>query len=139
MRWKRIGTDLPPRERSTSSARVAFQRQRVSNIGCASSAWTSTSRAVAEREVVEHVLEREGVLRAQRENDRLLVGRCLQLEPEADAEPLAQRETVGAVDPAPERRMHHELHAAAFVEEALEHDAASGSETAPRGRARPSR
>ena len=117
------GTRLPLRERSSSSERCTFQRQRVSNIGAASSAWTSTSRAVVGLQVVEDVLEREAVLRAEREHDRLLVGRGLQLEAEADAEALAQRQAPGAVDAAAERRVHDELHAAALVEEALEHDA----------------
>ena len=49
-------------------------------------------------QVVEDVLEREAVLRPEREDDRLLVGGRLQLEAEADAEALAQREAPGAVD-----------------------------------------
>ena len=49
-------------------------------------------------QVVEDLLEREAVLRPEREDDRLLVGRRLQLEAEADAEALAQREAPGAVD-----------------------------------------
>ena len=84
--------------RAAASA-CAFQRQRVSNIGAASSAWTSTSRARRRVEVVEDLLEREAVLRPEREDDRLLVRRRLQLEAEADAEALAQREAPGAVDP----------------------------------------
>ncbi len=71
-------------------------------------------------EVVEHVLEREGVLRAEREHDRLLVGRRLELEAEAAAEALAQREAQRAVDAAAERRVQHQLHAARLVEEPLE-------------------
>ena len=43
---QRIGTARPPRARSTRSARVVFQRHRVSNIGWVSTAWISTSRAV---------------------------------------------------------------------------------------------
>ena len=71
-------------------------------------------------EVVEDVVQREAVLRAKREDDRLFVGRGLQLEAETDAELLAQRETPGAVDFRSERGVHDELHPAALVEEALE-------------------
>ena len=71
-------------------------------------------------QVVEDVFQREAVLRPEREDDRLLVRGRLQLEAEADAELLAQRQAPGAVDPGPEGRVHDELHAAALVEEALE-------------------
>ena len=40
------GTFLPPRKRGSASAIEASQRQRVVNIGAASSAWTRISRAV---------------------------------------------------------------------------------------------
>ncbi len=62
------------------------------------------------------------MLRAGREQDRVVVRRGLQLEVERDAEPLAQREPPCAVDAHAERRMHDELHPAGVVEEALEHD-----------------
>src|SRR2546427_7947571 len=60
------------------------------------------------------------MLAAERENDALLGRRRLQLEIEALAELLAQRESPGAVDAAAEGRVQHELHATRFVEEALE-------------------
>ncbi len=62
------------------------------------------------------------MLRSEREEQRVLGGRRLQLEVELAAEPLAQRERPGAVDAAAERRVQHELHAARFVEEPLEHE-----------------
>ena len=71
-------------------------------------------------QVAEHLLERERMRRAERQDDALLRRRRLQLEIEALAELLAQSEAPGAVDAAAERRVQHELHAARFVEEALE-------------------
>ena len=59
---------------------------------------------------------------AEREDDRVLGGGGLQLEVELAAEALAQREAPGAVEPAAVGRVQHELHAAALVEEALEHE-----------------
>ena len=62
-------------------------------------------------------------------SDRTIVvlgRRRLQLEVELAAEALAQRQSPGAVDAAAERRMDHQLHAAGFVEEALEHDRVLG-------------
>ncbi len=78
------------------------------------------------REVVEHLFEREAVLEPEREHDRLVVRGRLQLEAEPATEPLAEREAERAVDAAAEGRVDHELHPAALVEEALEHDAPLG-------------
>jgi hypothetical protein len=47
-RWNCGGTLRPPFMRRTASDAVAFQRQRVPNIGASSSACTSTSRALAD-------------------------------------------------------------------------------------------
>ncbi len=74
--------------------------------------------------------------RRQRQHDRILGRRGLQLEIERAAEALAQREAPGAVDAAAERRMDDQLHAAGFVEEALHRELVSASATR---RARPSR
>ena len=60
------------------------------------------------------------MLRPEREHHPVVVGCGLQLEVEAHAEALAQREAPGAVDPRSERRVHDELHPARLVEEALE-------------------
>src|SRR5687768_8045949 len=73
-------------------------------------------------QIAQHLFQREGMRRADRENDSLLGGRRLQLEVESLAELLAQRETPGAIDPAAERRVQDELHAARFIEEALQGD-----------------
>ena len=71
-------------------------------------------------QVVEDVVERKAVMGAERQDDRLLVRRGLELEAESDAELLSQRESPSAVDPRPERGVDDELHAAALVEEPLE-------------------
>ena len=47
IRRRLAGTFFPPRDRSSSSERCAFQRQRVSKRGVASTAWIKTSRAVS--------------------------------------------------------------------------------------------
>src|SRR5262249_48378676 len=62
--------------------------------------------------------------------------RRLQLEIELAAEALAQGESPGAVDAAAERRMNDELHAADFVEKALEHDRVLRRQAAERGAGR---
>ena len=46
----------------------------------------------------------------------------LQLEVEAAAKSLAQRQSPGSIDPRPERRVDHQLHSARLVEEPLEDD-----------------
>ena len=71
-------------------------------------------------EVPEHVVQRERVLGSQREHDRVLVCRGLELEVERATELLPQREPPRSVDPPAERRVEHELHAAGLVEEPLE-------------------
>ena len=42
-----MGTFLPRLNRSTASARLAFQRQRLVNIGAASEAWVRSRSTVA--------------------------------------------------------------------------------------------
>ena len=81
---------------------------------------------VARFEVVEGFFERERLRGAQREDDPLLVRGGLQLEIEAHAEALAQREAPGAVDARAEGRVDDELLPAGFVEEALEDDIGVG-------------
>src|SRR5262249_57729676 len=64
--------------------------------------------------------QRERVLRSERQQQRVLGRRRLQLEVELPAEGLAQCESQGLVHAAAERCVEEELHAARFVEEALE-------------------
>ena len=86
-------------------------------------------------QVLEHLFERERMLRAQRQHESFLVGRGLQLEAEPHAEALPQGEAERPVDPAAERRVHDELHTTTLVEEALDDDAAVCRNGAQRARA----
>ena len=73
-------------------------------------------------EVARDLAQLEAVRRGQRQNDAVLGRRRLQLEIELAAKPLAQGQAPGAIDAAAVRRVDHELHAAGFIEEALQHD-----------------
>src|SRR5437773_2764064 len=84
-------------------------------------------------EVVEHLVEREAVLRAERQDDRFLVGRRLKLEAEAATEALPERQPPRAIDAPAERSVDDQLHASRFVEEALEHHPGGGRNRAQRG------
>ncbi len=68
---------------------------------------------------LEDGLEREGVLRAEREEHAVVGGGGLQLEVEAAAEALAQGEAEGPVLAGAERGVQDELHPARLVEEPL--------------------
>ena len=61
------------------------------------------------------------MLRTERNHDRVIGRRCLQLEIKRTAKAFSQRQTQGTIDSAAERRMQNELHTARFIEEALEH------------------
>jgi len=63
-------------------------------------------------QVPEHVGQRERMLRAERQQQRVIGRRRLKLEVELPAESLPQRESPGLVDAAAEWRMQHELHPA---------------------------
>ena len=124
---------LPFHMRGMASARVAFQRQRTPNIGAWSAACASTSSSVAGVDELEDRLERERVLRPERE-EHALVGRGgLQLEVERPAEALAEREPERAVRARAERRVDDELHPAGLVEEALGDEGVLRRERAERG------
>ena len=122
MRWICGGTFLPPWKRSSASARFASQRQRVAKIGDASAACSRISCTVSVCRIVEDVAQREAVLLGQRDVQAVVGGGGLQLKIERAAETLAQRQSPGLVDAPAERRMDDELHAAAFIEEALGDD-----------------
>ena len=73
-------------------------------------------------QVMKYVAERKAVLLGQRDVQAIVGRSRLQLEVERAAEALAQRQSPGLVDASAERRMQDELHAAAFIEEALGDD-----------------
>ena len=62
------------------------------------------------------------MLRPERQQHRVVAGRCLELEVERQAELLAQRQPQRSVDAGAQRGVDDQLHAAAGVKEALEHD-----------------
>ena len=78
----------------------------------------------------------EAMRMSQRQHDMIFGGRRLQLEIECPAEPLAQRQSPRAIHAAAERGMDDHLHAAGFVEEALEYDRVEGGQAAERRPAR---
>ena len=101
-------------------------------------------------QIAEDVAQRKRVLRSEREQQRFVGRRRLQLEVELPAEALAQRQAPRLVDAAAEGRVQHQLHAARLVEEALEHErvlrrhgaerpAALGRDTRRPARRRPGR
>ena len=61
------------------------------------------------------------MLRAQRQEHRVVRGCRLQLEVERAAEALAQGKAESSILPRAERRVHHQLHPARIVEESLGH------------------
>src|SRR5689334_24720002 len=70
----------------------------------------------------ENVGERKTVLLAERDVQAVVGGRRLELEVEGTAKTFAESEPPRFVDARSERPMDDELHAAAFVEEALGND-----------------
>ncbi len=58
---------------------------------------------------------------AEREHDRVLGRRRLQLEVELAAETLAQRQPPGAIETTAEGGVQHQLHAPGLIEESLQH------------------
>src|SRR5215813_7615970 len=77
-------------------------------------------------EKVENIAQREAVLLGQCDIQAVVRCRGLQLKIEAAAETLAQRQSPGLVNSRSERSMNNELHASAFLEEALSNDGALG-------------
>ena len=82
-----------------------------------------------------HVGQREAVVRPERQHDRVVVGRRLQLEVERHAEPLAQRQAERPVDPTAVGRVHDQVHALGVVEEPLEHEVGVGGDDTEHGAA----
>ena len=89
----------------------------------------------AAAQVLRDLVQREAVLRAERQHDRVVGGGRLELEVEGAAEALAQREPERAVQPPAVRRVHNELHAPGLVEEALDHETVERGHGTERGAA----
>ena len=137
MRCNGGATLRPPRMRSSASATMRVPTPARAEHRRVEQRLHEQRAHRLRRQVARHVFERKTVRRRQRQHDRVLGRRGLQLEIELPAETLAQREPPCAIDAAAERRMHDELHAARFVEETLEHDRAhSGQSTQRRLRRR---
>src|ERR1051325_9453480 len=73
-------------------------------------------------QIADDFLEREAVRLGQRDDDVVLGRGRLELEVELAAEALAERQPPTAVDAAAKGGVDDQLHAAGFVEEALEYD-----------------
>ena len=85
------------------------------------------------REVSRHLLERKAVGLAEGEDDVVLGGGGLELEVEPPAEALAERKSERPVDPAAERGVDDELHAARLVEEPFDDQVLRGRHRAEGG------
>ena len=68
---------------------------------------------------VKNVPQRKAVLLRQRNVEPVVGSRRLQLKIESHAEPFAQRQSPGFVDPPAKRRVDHQLHSAALIKESL--------------------
>ena len=115
--------------------RPAAQRQRFLKMGEAMAGLLEEFFGGVLGEEVEDVGEREAVLLGEGDVDAVVGGGGLQLEVEAAAEAFAEGEAPGLVDAAAEGSVQDELHAAAFVEEALGDDGGFGGDGAEDGAA----
>ncbi len=113
--------------RSPAAAVAAFDGERD---GCRPAPSRGEQRCVQQRlcervagtgagEVSGDLVEGKAVSGAQGEDDAVLECGGLQLEIEAPAEALAQRQSPGAVDPRPVGRVDDEVHVTGLVEEPL--------------------
>ena len=126
---------MPLEKRRSWRLRPAAQRQRFLKIGDARDGLLEEVLCGVLAEELEDVGEWEAMLLGERDVDAVVGGGGLQLEVEAAAEALAQREAPGLVDAAAEGGVEDELHAAAFVEEALGDDGGLGWDGAEDGAA----
>src|SRR5215207_705549 len=92
MRWMLNGLTRPPLRRSTASDRLRFQRQRAGEHRAAEHGLGDGVLHVVGAKEGGHVLERERVLGAERQQHGVVAGRRLELEVERHAELLAQPE-----------------------------------------------
>ena len=119
MRWIGNGTRPLPRERSTASERVAFQRQRAVKSGEPSSACSSTSPTVCDdRKRGRSDRSKVCGLPSESTIASSVAAACSSMLNDAQKR-LRSASPNAAVHARAERRVHHELHAAGLVEEAL--------------------
>src|SRR5882762_6985517 len=72
------------------------------------------------------------MLGAQRNDNRVISGRGLELEIERSTKTFSQRQAPGAIDSVAEWRMQDKLHSARFIEEPLHHQSLLGRNCAKR-------
>jgi hypothetical protein len=134
------GAHAEDRRRGAAAAGVAQHGQRAGGVPAPAGLPHRRLQRGHDEGLVDRVLvqeledrgEREGVLGAEREQDRVVGGGGLQLEVEAAAELLAQAVAEGPVDARAEGGVDHQLHAAGLVEEALGDQAVLGRDPAER-------
>src|SRR5208282_282769 len=68
---------------------------------------------------IENIAERKTVLLSQSNVQTVVRSRGLQFKIEPHTKSLAQSQSPGLVDPPSKRSVNHQLHSAAFIEEAL--------------------
>ena len=105
--------------RSSCSDRPAAQRQRFLNSGDGIDACSNKLARRLLRQELKHIRKRKAVLLCERDVDAVVRRRGLQLEVEATAESLAQRESPRLVEPPAKRRMQNQLLPTALIEETL--------------------
>src|SRR5580700_1285545 len=71
---------------------------------------------------MKNVGEREAMLLGQRDVQAVICGRGLQFKIKTAAEALPQRQSPCLVDSSTERRVDHQLHSTAFIEETFGDD-----------------
>ena len=111
----------------------AIQRQRVVNIGASSMAWVSTGAHGVGVQVTRTSASSKLCVVASESTMASSVAAACSSKLNVRQKRLRKRQSPGAVDPAAERRVDHQLHAAGLVEEALEHDGVLRGQAAERG------
>ena len=126
---------MPPWKRSSARERLASHRQRVEN-------WRPGEYGLLQNfshgfwlQEAKDVSQGKAVLLGERDVEAVIGGSRLEFEIETAAETFAQGQSPGLVDACAKRRMNDELHAAAFIEEALRDDRLLGGYGAQHGAA----
>ncbi len=136
MRWMGGGTLRPPRKRGMASARDAFQRQRAVNMGASSMACVRTCSTVCGFRNSNTNSSGKACCSVSEMLMPLSVAAACSSKVERPAEALAQRQSPRPIDARSEGRVDHQLHPAAFIEEALCHHGLLSRQSIERRRAR---